>query len=99
MLAGEVAATPPKKLSPEDGLGLGTWVQVVPFQCPGSVWCGWGKPGGKVRPPAPASVAAGEVPATSPLMRPGAPGLGLGTCVQVVPFQCSINVRAPPTLS
>src|SRR5688572_16308421 len=86
----ELAATPYGAFSPAvPGLGLGTIVQLVPFQCRIKVvWSG---------PPLvalPTAQTFEEEMASTPLrMLIRFPVLGLGTMLQLVPFQCSINVR------
>src|SRR5260221_121501 len=81
-LAADFALTP---LSPAftGGLGLATWVHLVPFQC-------------RIKVPVPvpptAQALLADVAATpdSPLGAP--PGLGLATRVHLVPFQCRMRV-------
>src|SRR5438552_2743651 len=105
-LLGEVAATPARPApgtGPESraqagaspGSGLGTCVHAVPSQCSITV-CP--DPGQQLRPWSCQSPTAqalpGEVAATpnsSLMAKP--PGFGLGTCIQVVPFQRTIQVR------
>src|SRR5579875_2272814 len=76
-----VADTPLSWASPV-GLGLGTTVQAVPFQC--SIRVCWSS--GKLAAPTAQALLA-EV-AVMPSMESQAPTLGLGTRVQEVPFQC-----------
>src|SRR6516225_4471994 len=74
------AAMAPKKLTPA---GVVTMVQFLPFQCSvngPSSWC----------PTAHTSPAETAATATRPLLPCGL-GLGLGTTLQAVPFQCSIT--------
>jgi len=90
--AAEVAATADRPLPLDPGLGLGTFVQDVPFQCAIRVRLT----------PVPlkydptAQALAVEVAATPDRPLPLDPGLGLGTFVQDVPFQCAIRVRLTP---
>src|SRR5689334_14475438 len=85
----ETAATPDSTLPRvPPGLGLGTCVHLVPFQCSIKVRLPPALDG--YEPTAQASLA--EVAATEISSLP-AEGLGLGTCVQAVPFQCSAKVR------
>src|SRR6516164_6915411 len=74
------AAMAPKNLTPA---GVVTMVQFLPFQCSvngPSSWC----------PTAHTSPAETAATATRPLLPCGL-GLGLGTTLQAVPFQCSIT--------
>src|SRR5579862_8504616 len=100
-LPAEVAATPSTMLTESAVLtapgGLDTWVQVRPFQCkisgmelPFVVAC-----------VSPTAQALPTDPADTAVSSAAAPGLGLGTCAQVLPLKCTIRVlvhvlRRPP---
>jgi hypothetical protein len=86
-----MAATPERLLSA--GAGLGTRVQVLPFQCRIRVLGLLVKQ--LVQPTAQALLA--EVAAT-PESSPPPAGVGLGTRVHAVPFQRAIRVLALETL-
>jgi len=88
----EVADTPnkPKTLLP--GVGLKTWAHVLPFQRRVSVWNTFEDVlhGGEHQSPT-AQALVGETAVTA-LSSGKAPGLGLETWAQVLPFQCKISV-------
>src|SRR5690242_9619875 len=77
------------------GLGLGTCVQVVPFQCTIKVVILLLV---KTSPTAQASLCELAATLNRSLSLPVPPGLGLGTCVQLVPSQCSTRVLSPAPL-
>src|SRR6516225_2486868 len=91
-LRAEVAATP---LSAPilASAGLGIRVQAVPFQCRITV-CGLTEERKQKAVQPTAQALRAEVAATLLRVLPS-PGLGLGTRLQVVPFQCKISVLRP----
>jgi hypothetical protein len=98
-LCAETAATLLRELFCP-GLGLGTRFQVVPFQCKISVLIP-PKPWKQFPAQPTAQALLAEVAAT-PNSAPPSDGVGLGTCFQVLPFQCRIcvlpgGVSLPPT--
>src|SRR5215469_5874406 len=89
------ALTPDRKVCPNwPGLGLGTIVHFVPFQCSTSVTVGPELPVGvKWKSSPTAQMLAGETTATA--LSTSSPGrLGLRTSRHLTPFQCSISVRS-----
>src|SRR5215472_7868329 len=94
----ETAVTPFSSLFCVLALGLGTTLQLVPFQCSMRVWDG-PKPETTKLPTAHTSWA--ETAATASRMLSAPPGLGLGTTRHLWPFQCSASVSrglpAPPS--
>jgi hypothetical protein len=76
------------------GLGLGTRVQLAPFQCRIRV-LEFSPPVPYTQPAAHASEA--DIALTPVRKLPSVTsGLGLGICIQLVPSQCSISVLFPP---
>src|SRR5215470_7937290 len=93
-------STPLRKLPPVGppglGLGLGTRVQEVPFQCSRSVPSPppfvWKKPLAQASDPVRELTPVSWPP---PLRKPG---VGLGTWVHALPSQCSTSVTSAPWL-
>jgi hypothetical protein len=86
---GEAAHTPHRSFSDElFGFGLGTVLQLVPFQWAIKVWL-VAHPARLAKPTAQASVGdSAATPVNHELLN----GLGVATTFQAVPFQCSDTV-------
>jgi len=89
----DAAAAPNKKGT--FVLGLGTWDQVLPFQCRSSAWNTFAPvPQPEIHRVPTAQASVPEVAVTADRAgNPEGSGFGLGTWVQAVPFQCRISVR------
>ena len=91
-LAGEMALTPNRGPTVEPGPGVATRDQAVPFQCKISAsHVAEELPHAEVQ-YCPTAQALAEEVALTPRSSELAPGLGLATWDQVVPFQCTICV-------
>jgi hypothetical protein len=96
------AATPHRSLSCDEppGLGLGTTVQAVPFQCSISVWSSRPPSWFLYRPTAQTSLAATALTEVSQFWSLLLPlsGLGLGTRNQALPLNRIVKVVSPKGL-
>src|SRR6266567_1186466 len=90
----ETVVTLLRKLSCDPTFGLGTMLHRVPFQCSISVW---NTPLLPTEAPT-VQISFAETALASIRELKFDPGLGLGTTLHCVPFQCRINVEPPELL-
>jgi hypothetical protein len=92
----EIAATAlsERLMAGPDGVGDGTMLHVLPFQCSASVAYAGDEFPFALKPTAQTSLLATAATPRSALWVPLPGAFGVGTTLQLVPFQCSARVLA-----